>query len=111
MLALYIGPAKLQAKLSAFKKEMDQLMPLAELPPVDVPAPAVDDREVPPFPRLRVLALQDDRVCLVVKLHPDSRESGLPRWGDSFKQGLQVVIAVNLDYLEAETGGGVLKKF
>ena len=85
-------------------------MPLAEVPPVGVPAAAVDDREVPPVPRFRVLALQDDRVCLVVKLHPDARESGLPRWRDAFKQRLQIVIAVNLDDLKAEARGGVLKK-
>jgi hypothetical protein len=85
-------------------------MPLAEVPPVGVPAPAVDHREVPPFPRFRVLALQDDRVSPVIKLHPDARESRLPRWGDAFKQRLQVVIAVNLDDLKAKARGCVLKK-
>ena len=76
MLALYAGPAKLQPKLPAFKKEMDKLMPLAEVPPVRMPAAAVDDREVPPVPRFSVLALQDDRVCPVVKLYPTRARAG-----------------------------------
>ncbi len=86
MLAFDTGPSKLQPKLSSFEKEMYKLMPLAEVPAVSVPAPAVDHGEVPPFPRFRVLALQDDRVSLVIKLHPDARESRLPRWRNALKQ-------------------------
>src|SRR5688572_17416067 len=105
MFAFHTSLAKRQPKLPAFKKEVDELMPLAEIPPVDVPATAVDHREVPPLPRLGVLALQDDRVCLVVKLDLDARESWLPRWRDAFKQRLQIVITVNLDDLEAQACG------
>jgi hypothetical protein len=111
VLALHSGLAKRQPKLPAFKKEMDKLMPLAEVAPVGMSAAAVDDREVPPVPRFRVLALQDDRVCLVVKLHTDARESGLPRWWDPFKQRFQILITVNLDNLKAKAGGSVLKEF
>ena len=53
---------------------MDEFMPLAEVPAVNVPATTVDHREVAPFPRFRVLALQDDRICLVIKLDLDARE-------------------------------------
>jgi hypothetical protein len=111
VLAFHAGLAKRQPKLPAFKKEMDKLVPLAEVPPVGVPATTVDHRKVPPIPRFRVLALQDNRVSLVIKLHPNARESWLPRWWDAFKQRLQVLITVNLDDLKAKGRGGVLKKF
>jgi hypothetical protein len=89
---------------------MDEFMPLAEVPAVNVPASTIDDGKVSPFPRFRILALQNDCIGLVVQLHLDTPEGWFPRGRDPFKQEFQVVITMNLDDLQTEAGGSMLKK-
>src|SRR5262245_19447016 len=85
-------------------------MPLAEVPAVNVPASTVDDRKISPLPQFRILALQDNRIGLVVQFHPDTREGRFPCRRDPFKQDFQVVITMNLDDLQTKAGSSMLKK-